>query len=202
MTPRIILGVALLFLLPAALAAAPIIYPINAQFPVVLALDGTDPTDAVRITLDIGLGPGPGQVVSPDDHIDPLGWARSQPELSTVAPGVDSPIVVRMSLADDPSVFADYVVPLDPTLASYASQALWAHYILEGTGLPGKGRFNPVLAHVPGTVGRHELTGTFAVRAYVPEPAAFSLLVLAAVAGIARRHLRRVPSAPRERRGS
>ena len=186
---RVIVGFALVFLLPTMSAAAPIIYPINMQFRVVLTLDGTDPTDVVRITLDIGLGHGDGQLVTPGEHIHSMGWARIQPELSTVAPGIHSPIVVRMSLVDDPTTFAEYVVPLDPTVALHASQAWWAHYVLEGTGLPGSGRFNPVLAHVPG--GRHELTGTFAVRAYVPEPAALALFAIGAVAAIARRHRRK-----------
>src|SRR5690606_7426652 len=135
---------------------------------------------AVRITLDIGTGHGAGQVVSAGEHIHAMGWASLQPELSTIAPGVHTPIVLRMSLVGDPGIFADYEVPLETTLAWHASQAWWAHYVLGGSGQPGPGRFNPVLTRVPGLVGRHELTVTFAVRAYVPEPAAFALFAIGA----------------------
>lgn len=182
---RLVLGITLVVLMPGVISAAPIIYPINIEFPVVLALERVDPTDAVRITLDVGMGHGAGQVVSPGEHIHAMGWARIQPELSTVAPGVHAPIVIRMSLVNDPGMFADYVVPLETTVAWHASQAWWAHYVLEGTGQPGAGRFNPVLTHVPG-LERHELTGTFAVRAAVPEPATLALFAVGAAGVIAR----------------
>jgi hypothetical protein len=187
LTSRIVLGVTLLLLVPELVSAAPIIYPINIEFPVVLTLERVDPTDAVRITLDLGAGHGPGQVVSPGEPVLAMGWAGIQPELSTVAPGMHAPIVLRMSSVDDPSTFVDYVVPLDPLLAAHASHAWWAHYVLEGTGQPGAGRFNPVLSHVPGVVSAHELAGTFAIRAIVPEPAALGLLAFGAAAFFARR---------------
>ncbi|BCS32683.1 hypothetical protein TBR22_A19050 [Luteitalea sp. TBR-22] len=156
--------------------------PTFCTFPVTLTLSADDALAGVGLSIELAptlVFPAPTQVFALGP-VTAYGWLRGQPTLGTLAPGLNSPIMVSIFRPSDPTVRAEYQIPLDPANAlKFAQLRGAAHFLLtkpDDFGYPYFG--GPFLALDAN--GDYQLRGNFHITAYVAEPATIALLLPAA----------------------